>query len=197
MSFAITIYRVGLRLGISLAEDLKHWKLFYRPPIQDWFKGKVALVGDAAHPMLPRKTCPISSERFWRPDSDIDQGQGGGQAIEDAGALSVVFSELMSKDCIHDRLRIYQEVRKNRAASIQVLSNAGQDEPEKVEAEARQYMNRPPPSKSSLLRLLFTDLLLRTFYSTTENQAEFHDYNFGYDVLNHTQNILTSWSSKL
>ena len=105
---------------------------------------------------MPLTQCFHVSLSFYRtsnlPNSDPgkDQGQGGGQAIEDAGALSVLFSNLSSKDLIRDRLHIYQDVRKNRAASIQVLSNAGQDEAAKIEAEARKYMEgRPVPGKSN------------------------------------------------
>ena len=105
---------------------------------------------------MPLTRCFHVSLGFYRtshlPDSNPgkDQGQGGAQAIEDAGALSVLFSNLPSKDIIRDRLHLYQDARKNRAASIQVLSNAGQDEAAKVEAEARKYMEgRPVPSKSN------------------------------------------------
>jgi len=38
-------------------EDLKLWKLLYRPPMTTWTKGNICLIGDAAHPMLPRKSC--------------------------------------------------------------------------------------------------------------------------------------------
>jgi 2-polyprenyl-6-methoxyphenol hydroxylase-like FAD-dependent oxidoreductase len=37
------------------AEDLKLWKLLFRSPIPSWTKGKAVLIGDAAHPMLPRE----------------------------------------------------------------------------------------------------------------------------------------------
>jgi len=45
------------------------------------------------------------------------------------------------------RLRLFQDVRKDRAAAMQIFSNAGQDEPEKMEAEAKQYVNGPIPSE--------------------------------------------------
>ena len=50
-------------------------------------------------------------------------------------------------DELPTRLRLFQEVRKDRAAAIQVFSNAGQDKPEKMEAEAKQYIKGPIPSE--------------------------------------------------
>src|SRR2546421_9869325 len=47
------------------------------------------------------------------------------------------------------RLYLFQEVRKDRAAAMQIFSNAGQDEPEKMEAEAKQYVKGPIPSERS------------------------------------------------
>jgi hypothetical protein len=38
----------------SKATEVKRWPLLYRPPIQTWYRGKMVLAGDAAHPMLPR-----------------------------------------------------------------------------------------------------------------------------------------------
>ena len=113
--------------------------------------------------MLPRKFQVLPTSNLTDSNPCEDQGQGGGQAIEDAGALSVLFSNLPSKDFIRHRLQIYRDVRKNRAASIQVLSNAGQDEAAKVEAEARKYMGgRPVPSKSNQVNVVPLALSLLT-----------------------------------
>ena len=49
------------------------WPLFDRPPIPSWSRGRVALLGDAAHPMLPYLA------------------QGAAQAIEDAKVLADMF----------------------------------------------------------------------------------------------------------
>lgn len=37
----------------SLATDIKRWPLLFREPIPAFHKDKMAIVGDAAHPMLP------------------------------------------------------------------------------------------------------------------------------------------------
>jgi salicylate hydroxylase len=44
-----------LRELCSMAEDLKLWSLASRDPAPCFFNGKLALIGDAAHPTLPRK----------------------------------------------------------------------------------------------------------------------------------------------
>lgn len=45
-------------------------------PLKTWYRGRVFLIGDAAHPMLPT------------------QGQGASQSIEDAEALGAFFEDL-------------------------------------------------------------------------------------------------------
>ena len=50
--------------------DILHHDIYDRTPLKKWSKGRVTLLGDAAHPMLP------------------NLGQGGAQAMEDAIVLS-------------------------------------------------------------------------------------------------------------
>lgn len=83
----------------------------------------MALVGDAAHPMLPH------------------QGQGGAQGIEDGVAIGIVLSGATTvPGDIQARLRAYEAIRKNRASVMQIFSNAGQDEPELIQKEAAKYI---------------------------------------------------------
>jgi salicylate hydroxylase len=110
-------------------DDLKLWKLLYRAPLPTWVKGKTCILGDAAHPMLPH------------------QGQGGGQSIEDGGALGILLSNITSVSEIPERLKLFEKVRWNRASAVQVMSNAGQDQAEKIRAEAERYINGPVPCK--------------------------------------------------
>jgi 2-polyprenyl-6-methoxyphenol hydroxylase-like FAD-dependent oxidoreductase len=66
-------------------------------PLETWVSGRVALLGDAAHAMLP------------------NLGQGGCQAIEDAAALA---ASLTTSDPVPDALRAYERARKPRAESV-------------------------------------------------------------------------------
>ncbi|KAJ3552471.1 hypothetical protein NPX13_g11102 [Xylaria arbuscula] len=54
---------------VRAAEDIKNWTLVTRDPPKTFVKGKLALLGDAAHPMLPRKCF-----RSLRPGSHVDYG---------------------------------------------------------------------------------------------------------------------------
>ncbi|CAF1672500.1 unnamed protein product, partial [Adineta ricciae] len=64
-------------------EDIKLWKLVIHEPYPYWVKGCTALLGDAAHPMMP------------------DQSQGACMAIEDAAALGIIFSPKYWGNRIH------------------------------------------------------------------------------------------------
>lgn len=70
-----------------------------RPVITAWARGRVALLGDAAHPMTP------------------NLGQGGCQAIEDAVALS---GALAAHPELPAALAAYERVRVARANRIVV-----------------------------------------------------------------------------
>jgi 2-polyprenyl-6-methoxyphenol hydroxylase-like FAD-dependent oxidoreductase len=53
----------------TLADDMRFDELFTRAPLASWGRGRMTLLGDAAHPVLPHT------------------GQGAAQALEDAVAL--------------------------------------------------------------------------------------------------------------
>ncbi|HTV28735.1 MAG TPA: FAD-dependent monooxygenase [Xanthobacteraceae bacterium] len=74
------------------------WPIYCRPPISSFSLGRVALVGDAAHPMVPFLA------------------QGAAQAIEDAGALARVFAQIRD---IPAAVSIYSRDRVARSARVQ------------------------------------------------------------------------------
>jgi 2-polyprenyl-6-methoxyphenol hydroxylase-like FAD-dependent oxidoreductase len=94
-----------LRL-LSKAEpqSIKVWKLLDMKVIPSWTNEKLALLGDAAHPFLPH------------------QGQGAGVAIEDAASLAVVLPLGTKSGKVAERLKLYEEIRKERADRIQEFS---------------------------------------------------------------------------
>jgi salicylate hydroxylase len=81
------------------------WPLCDRPPLQgpqDMVKGRIALLGDAAHPMRPFLA------------------QGAGMAIEDAAALATSWAR--ADLSVSDRWQIYAQVRWARNAQVQQRS---------------------------------------------------------------------------
>jgi salicylate hydroxylase len=76
------------------------WGLYDREPLATWCRGRVALLGDAAHPMLPHL------------------GQGANQAMEDGITLAAMLSRV-GKDEAPEALRAYQQVRRERTGAIQ------------------------------------------------------------------------------
>jgi salicylate hydroxylase len=79
------------------------WGLYDRGPLADWTRGRLALLGDAAHPMLPHL------------------GQGANQSIEDAFALAAVLRDASPSD-VPAALRRYAQVRRRRTDVVQANS---------------------------------------------------------------------------
>jgi salicylate hydroxylase len=92
---------------VRLAERPGRWALLDRPPLDRWCRGRVVLLGDAAHPMYP----------FF--------AQGAVQAIEDAASLAMCI-EAHAGDP-EKALEAYQTIRTPRAARIQQMSHARKD----------------------------------------------------------------------
>lgn len=88
---------------IEESDELFCWALFDRPPLPRWHDGQVAIMGDAAHPMLPF------------------MAQGAAMAIEDAWALPALITQ--SKR-ISAGLEAYFAMRYRRASAIQAGSRA-------------------------------------------------------------------------
>jgi salicylate hydroxylase len=76
------------------------WGLYDREPLAEWTKGRLALLGDAAHPMLPHL------------------GQGANQSIEDGFALAAVLKDVSAAD-VPAALRHYAQVRRRRTDVVQ------------------------------------------------------------------------------
>ena len=79
------------------------WALFDREPLNAWSKGRVTLLGDACHPMLPY------------------MAQGAAQAIEDGAALAACLQRGRPEK-VADLLREYEAIRQPRTAAIQALA---------------------------------------------------------------------------
>lgn len=88
---------------IDAASSTKRWAMYDRDPLERWGEGRVTLLGDAAHAMLP----------FF--------AQGAAQAIEDAVVLAACLRSA-HRDAIPRALRRYEEIRRPRTSHVQVMS---------------------------------------------------------------------------
>jgi salicylate hydroxylase len=77
------------------------WALYDREPLPTWTKGRLTLLGDAAHPMLPHL------------------GQGANQSIEDGMALATILAQADSS-AVPASLLAYERLRRERVAEIQL-----------------------------------------------------------------------------
>jgi len=87
---------------LSKVNSWRMWVLCDRPPIKNWSKGRITLLGDAAHPMLQYLA------------------QGAGMAIEDAVCLANQI-EAANRDYPAAFSR-YQDLRYLRTARVQIMA---------------------------------------------------------------------------
>ena len=90
-----------VRAIISSVTETFVWGLFDRAPLKRWSVGRVTLLGDACHPMLPFLA------------------QGAAQAIEDGATLAGVLGK---GGDVPQALRRYEELRLPRTARIQTVA---------------------------------------------------------------------------
>lgn len=91
---------------IAAVEHTQRWGLFAVEPLKRWSRGRVVVIGDAAHAMLPH------------------HGQGANQAIEDAVVLAAALGSASGwhKDDVERALLAFEQARKLRTERVQKLS---------------------------------------------------------------------------
>ena len=85
---------------LSQIDATFRWGLYDRDPLPRWTHGRLTLLGDAAHAMLPH------------------MGQGANQAIEDGMALATLMRDAGAAD-VTDVLIRYQALRHDHTARVQ------------------------------------------------------------------------------
>ena len=80
------------------------WGMYDRTPLPRWSSGRLTLLGDAAHPMLPHL------------------GQGANQALEDDVALATLLGACASPADVPGALTTYEALRRDRTARVQLGS---------------------------------------------------------------------------
>jgi salicylate hydroxylase len=90
------------RIGslLSQVESTFRWALYDREPLPTWTRGRLTLLGDAAHPMLPHL------------------GQGANQSIEDGIALATILARA-DRTTAPAALLAYERLRRERVAQVQ------------------------------------------------------------------------------
>jgi salicylate hydroxylase len=78
------------------------WALFDRAPLPRWSAGRVTLLGDACHPMLPF------------------MAQGAAQALEDGATLTACLTG--AGEAVPEAVRRYETLRIPRASRLQAMS---------------------------------------------------------------------------
>jgi 2-polyprenyl-6-methoxyphenol hydroxylase-like FAD-dependent oxidoreductase len=93
--------------AVSYIDRSRHWSMYDREPIDNWISGRVALIGDAAHPMLQYLA------------------QGACQALEDAACLTGKLQEHGHNvdQAFHD----YQQQRIPHTSNVQLKARTWGD----------------------------------------------------------------------
>ncbi len=99
-------FHADARKLLDACESVMKSALYERDPLPQWSRGRVTLVGDACHPMLPF------------------MAQGAGQAIEDAVVLARAVQA--SEGDVARALHSYAATRQERTAQIQIGSRGNQ-----------------------------------------------------------------------
>ena len=107
----------ALQRALGEIQDVYKWAFFDRDPLPCWTKGRVTLLGDAAHPMMPTLA------------------QGAGITLEDAFALARHLDAQSENPAA--ALSAYEAERLPRTSKVQVMA--------RLQFEDNRKVPRPPP----------------------------------------------------
>ncbi|KZV70868.1 FAD/NAD-P-binding domain-containing protein [Peniophora sp. CONT] len=96
---------------LSFVTSTLKWRLMGRKPLPTWVHpaGRVVLLGDSCHPMLPYRA------------------QGAAMAVEDAGVLGALLQKVSHVDQLPTLLKAYQELRFDRCTETQRSSRLNRE----------------------------------------------------------------------
>ncbi|MEM7333525.1 MAG: FAD-dependent monooxygenase [Chloroflexota bacterium] len=118
---------------IQSATETKRWALYDRVPLERWCKGRIALLGDAAHAMLPYFA------------------QGSAQATEDGVVLAACLQDA-TPGSVPEALQRYETIRQPRANEVQLMSRG---------REVRNHLPDGPEQQKRDQELASGNLLLK------------------------------------
>jgi salicylate hydroxylase len=101
-------YHPDARALLNACDSVLKSALYEREPLPQWSVGRVSLLGDACHPMLPF------------------MAQGAGMAIEDGVIVSRCLAQVLQLDDVSAALKRYAAARQARTAEIQIGSRGNQ-----------------------------------------------------------------------
>lgn len=105
--------------------ELKIYPLYHMEVLPTFVSGRMALIGDAAHPFTPHLA------------------QGGAMAIEDGAALGVMLGDGTLPEDVPERLQLYNKARYERATNIQQFSvEVGKDSVASKPGEATKFKGK-------------------------------------------------------
>ncbi|WP_322051552.1 FAD-dependent monooxygenase [Paraburkholderia bannensis] len=113
----------------------QRWGLFHRPPLGRWSKGRVTLIGDAAHALVPH------------------HGQGANQSIEDAVVLADQLAKAGPRNW-REAQEAYERLRRGRTRKVQFASITTADMLHLPDGAAAQARNSRLGERESLLHHL-------------------------------------------
>jgi salicylate hydroxylase len=135
---AFTGWHPQVRAILQAVDEIFLWALFDRKPMAHWSAGRVTLLGDACHAMLPF------------------MAQGAAQAIEDGATLAECLSQV-STHGVPEALHRYETLRLPRATRMQALSGTNKtrfhlpDGPTQVDRDAELARGSTDWSRSAWL----------------------------------------------
>ncbi|KAJ5256769.1 hypothetical protein N7478_012873 [Penicillium angulare] len=89
---------------LAIGKEIQPWRLWVHDPYPYIHKGKICLLGDAGHPMMPH------------------QSQGACMAIEDAAALGILFNKKYFNGDVAQSLAVYEAIRLPRVTRVQAAA---------------------------------------------------------------------------